>query len=86
MCFFFFKCSLMECIMSHATLAEIHMLCLLWATHVAAAGWFLQTLLFGRGVHQGGSSSPSTAVNMGETQEIINFKEKLPEIFSLEYC
>ena len=81
MCFFFFKCSLMECIMSHATLAEIHMLCLLWRRQ---AGF--SKLCFLVGVHQGGSSSPSTAVNMGETQEIINFKEKLPEIFSLEYC
>ena len=63
---------------------------LLLQKYICYAFWRRQAgfskLCFLVGVHQGGSSSPSTAVNMGETQEIINFKEKLPEIFSLEYC
>ena len=36
------------------------------------------TLLFGRH-HQPGCSSPSTAVNMGETKEMQDLKEKLLE-------
>ena len=43
------------------------------------------TLLFGRH-HQSGCSSPSTAVNMGETKEMQHFKEKLPEKNSFRYC
>ena len=72
---------LMECILAHVTLVIWETFCeqLTWRQLVA-----FPTLLFGRRPPAGWSSQ-STAVNMGETKEILDFKRNFRRSFLLGY-